>query len=81
MVTNSPHYAVHMIKKTAKSADRFFIVTQVRRDELGTAAFHGIGYWTDKKPNGEEIQANITEVWIPWDKIDHVESLVYRQRS
>jgi hypothetical protein len=83
---NSPIYCVHMDKKTTKSATKFFVVTQLRRDEFGVAVFHGIGYWTNKEPskepsNEENIEVNIIEVWIPWNKIDHVENLVYRQRS
>jgi len=83
MVTTTPSYAVHFEKKTAKSPDRFFIVVQVRRDEFTSPAiFHGIGYWTDKKPSiNNSVNVDITEVWIPWQKIDHVESLMYRQRS
>lgn len=38
---------------------------------------HVIGYWDDSKT--EEIV--VKEVWIPFEEISHVESLVYRQRD
>jgi len=76
-------YLVVFKKKNVKSANKFFVVTSIRRDEFNSpAVFHGIGYWATEHPNNIlDTRAKITEVWIPWEQIDHVESLMYRQRS
>lgn len=74
------HYLV-FFKRGNKSSNRFFIVTQIRRDEfINPAVFHGIGFFTEKKVV-KEITNQIIEVWIPWSEIDHIESLMYRQKN
>ena len=76
-------YVVFLKKRSPKSSEKYFAVTIVKRDEFNSSAvFHGVGYWTDNKPERNSIEnKEITEVWIPWGEIDHVESWMYRQRS
>lgn len=83
-----PTLAVVLDKKTLKSADRFFIVVKKGEYFLPTV-FHGIGFWSDEIPKLDP-KMSITrqfldaqeyeEVWIPYEKIDHIKSLVYTKR-
>jgi hypothetical protein len=77
-------YAVVMDKKTTKSPDCYFVVVHIRRDEFeNPACFHGVGYWADSYPTPDVdiSKENIIEVWIPWKRVDHVASLMYRQKN
>jgi len=76
-------FLVKIKKQTAKSSDRFFVSVRNCRDEFTSpAVFHGVGYWATEHPkNTLDTKAQILEIWIPWEKIDYVESLMYRQRS
>lgn len=83
-----PMFAVVMKKKTAKSTDRFFIVVKKRENFLPTV-FSGVGFWLDQIPKLDpEVTASqqfldnqeYEEVWIPYENIDYIKSLVYTKR-
>lgn len=79
-------YLIHLSKVGAENLN-YFVCTKRRGDELNSpGCFHGIGYFHTamehdtenekfKSENREE-----KEVWIPYYKIDFIESLVYRPR-
>jgi len=79
------YYLVYLNKKFSKDKEKFFICTKNRRDEFNkVSVFHGIGYWyigeiSNMFENAE--QKDEYEVWIPWSEIDHVQSLMYKQRN
>jgi hypothetical protein len=80
-----PSYAIVMKKRTAKSADRVFIV--VKKYSIENTMVHGIGFWWDQEiPEfNMELTAHIQmieeqdfeEVWVPVENIDYVKSLLY----
>lgn len=83
-----PMFAVVMKKKTARSSDRYFVVVKKGECFLPTT-FHGIGFWSDEllkfKPDLTVTQQFLAEqeyeeVWIPYENIDYVKSLVYTKR-
>jgi hypothetical protein len=76
-----------MRRKTAKSPITYFVCTKNRRDEFGPDIFHGIGYWHTLKdgdnpgPMYENIEKREEEeVWIPFNNIEYIKSLMYRPR-
>jgi hypothetical protein len=85
---DKPMFAVVLKKKTDKSADRFFIVIK-KGENLLTTVFHGVGFWSGEIP---QLDPNMTasqqflsiqtyeEVWIPYENIDYIKSLVYIKR-
>lgn len=71
-----PRMVVKLLKRTAKSPNRYFIV--VKRDNNFIGVFHGIGFWTSSL---EDLTGgDLTEVWIPYENIDYVESLTYNKK-
>ena len=85
---DKPMFAAVLKKKTDKSASRFFIVVKKGECFLLTT-FHGIGFWADEIPRLDpETTASLQflnnqeyeEVWIPYENIDYVKSLVYIKR-
>jgi hypothetical protein len=85
---DKPMFAVVIKKRTAKSEDRYFIIVKKGECFLPTA-FHGIGFWATEIPKLDmEITASqqfldsqaYEEVWIPYENIDYVKSLVYTKR-
>lgn len=86
--SDKPLYAVFLKKKTARSPDRYFIVTK-KAEYFLPNAFHGIGFWADQIPELDpETTASkqyledqkYSEVWIPYENIEFIESLVYIKR-
>lgn len=85
---DKPMLAAVMKKKTGKSTDRFFIVVKKVECLLPTT-FHGIGFWSSEIP---QLNTGITatqqflddqeyeEVWIPYENIDYIKSLIYIKR-
>lgn len=78
----------HLIKfkkKTAKSVARCFVVCSEsgKRSKLDIELnmLHAIGFWSDEGSYSEISDIVVEEVWIPLTDIDHVGSLIYRQRS
>lgn len=79
-------YLIHL-SKTGAENPKYFICIKRRGDELGSpGCFHGIGYFhtaaVDETENEKFKYENREEkeVWIPYYKIDFIESLVYRPR-
>lgn len=79
-------YLVHLSKAGAKNS-KCFVCTKRRGDEVTSLnCFHGIGYFhVSLSGETEDEKFNLNgreekEVWIPYDKIDFIESLVYRPR-
>jgi len=68
-------FAVKMKKPTAKSPERYFIVTK-KIDCFLVGVFHGVGFWTEDLEN-LNFDQDIEEVWIPYMNIDFVKSLTY----
>jgi hypothetical protein len=72
-------YSVHLLKNTSKEAEKVFLRTKRRGDEFSLPnCFHGIGFFCK---NNNDVEEKVEqEVWIPYSKIEYVESLVYKPR-
>ena len=72
-------YSVHLLKVGAKEAEKVFLCTKRRGDEFSLpSCFHGIGFFCKNK---DDLEGKVEqEVWIPYSRIDCVESLVYKPR-
>ena len=80
---DKPLYAVVMKKKS-----KFFIIMK-KGDPFLPNILHGIGFWATEIPN---LDTEITifkqiledqeyvEVWIPYENIDYVKSLIYKKK-
>ncbi len=78
-------YLVYLKKRTqsVKEKQKFFVCVQKRRDEFNlVSALHCIGYWHEGKLNifNNTRSKDIEEVWIPWNQIEYVKSLMYKPR-
>jgi len=85
---DKPTFAVFLKKKTIKEMNRIFIVVKKKEHFLSTT-FNGVGFWSEDVPN---LDPNMTvtqqyldsqqyeEVWIPYENIDYIKSLVYIKR-
>jgi hypothetical protein len=76
-------YFVRLKVQSNKEFKKSFICSKRRSDEFNnTSVFHGVGYWHNGiydhnfSTEGKQEQ----EVWIPWDRIKYIESLIYKQR-
>ena len=74
-------YLVHMEKKTSQKETKYFVTIKNRRDEFIGPCFHGIGYWWDGNEGlfTDMDSKEVKEEYIPWCKINHVESLMYHK--
>jgi len=86
--TDRPLFAVVLKKKTDKSADRFFIVVK-KGEYLLPQTYHGIGFWCNVVPRLDPEMTSTQqflgtqtyeEVWIPYENIDYIKSLIYIKR-
>lgn len=76
-------YLVTIKTRTKTEKPRFFVCTKNRRDEFNIpSAFHGVGYWHEGSEGiFEDVESrNEEEVWISWNQISYVKSLLYRPR-
>lgn len=80
-------HLIHIKKRTARENQRYFVVAI---DNLEKRTKFSItdgyvcaqGFWAEDRSFADSVEtATILEVWIPNENIDHVESLVYRQRN
>ena len=73
-------YYLVSLKVTGKNKPMYFVCTKNRRDEFSNpSAFHGIGFlnYGDIENIDNLDEKDEKEIWIPWDKINYVESLIY----
>ena len=81
---NTRPFYLLIINKNKALPYNYFVAVIIRKDEFSNPAyFHGIGYFSNDRPKIENTgpDKQIIEVWIPWDKINYIESLIYKPRD
>lgn len=79
-------HLIHIKKRTAKESQKYFIVAIDNLDKrtkfnITDGYVVAQGFWADQPVVNDVETATLLEVWIPNNNIDHIESLIYRQRN